>query len=98
MCSILNLNFLVLFHRVHAVTVDCFLHPGECFCCKQIEKCVDSLGSTAVLGEGEILPQCVIMHPRFSAVCLNRWSLILASVKYKMFDGTKYCQIGTEEK
>ncbi|CAH3017140.1 unnamed protein product, partial [Porites evermanni] len=48
---------------------------GECLCCKEIEKCVESLGSTAVLNEVEIGPECITLHPGFSVVCLNRWSL-----------------------
>ena len=53
---------------------------------------------TAVLNEVEISPECITLHPGFSVVCLNRWSLRSAASKYKRIDGTKYRQTDTEEK
>ena len=53
---------------------------------------------TAILNEVEISPECITLHPGFSVVCLNRWSLRSAASKYKRIDGTKYRQTDTEEK
>ncbi|CAH3185598.1 unnamed protein product, partial [Porites lobata] len=78
--------------------LDRLQNPGECLCYKEIEKCVESLGSTAVLNEVEISPECITLHPGFSVVCLNRWFLRSAASKYKRIHGTKYRQTDTEEK
>ena len=45
-------------------------NPGECLCCKEIEKC-----GTAVLNEVEISPKCITLPPGFRVLYLNRWSL-----------------------
>ena len=86
---------LGLFHRCSCghCTLDRLQNPQECLCCKEIEKCVESLGSTAVLNEVEISPACITLHPGFRVVCLNRWSLRSAASKYKRIDGRKYRQI-----
>ncbi|CAH3155432.1 unnamed protein product, partial [Porites lobata] len=47
--------------------LDRLQNPGECLCCKEIEKCVESLGGTAVLNEVEISPECITLHPGFIA-------------------------------
>ena len=41
---------------------------------------------TAVLNEVEISPECITLHPGFSVVCLNRWSLRSAASKYMQKD------------
>ena len=62
-------------------------NTGECLCCKEIEKCVESLESAHVSREVETTPVCVTLHPGFSTVCFNRWSVQSAGGKYKTMDG-----------
>lgn len=99
-CLIIFSRYLVLFHRCSCghCAPDRLQNPEECLCCKEIEKCVESLGSTSVLNEVEISPECITLHPGFRVVCLNRWSLRSAASKYKRIDGRKYRQIDREER
>ena len=41
---------------------------------------------------------CVIDHPGFPAICLNRWSLELAADNFKTRDGHRYKQSGSKER
>ena len=41
---------------------------AECLCWKEIEKCVESLRSTAVLNGVEVNPECITLHPGFCVV------------------------------
>ena len=52
---------LGLFHRCSCghCAPDRLQNPQESRCRKEIEKCVESLGSTAVLNEVEISPECI---------------------------------------
>jgi len=61
-----------LFHRSSCgnCALDRLQNPGECLCCKEIEKCVESLRSAAVLNEVEVSPECITLHPGFGVVCL----------------------------
>lgn len=41
---------------------------------------------------------CIIDHPGFPAICLNRWSLELAADNFKTRDGHRYKQSGSKER
>jgi len=71
---------------------------AECLCWKEIEKCVESLRSIAVLNGVEVSPEYITLHSGFSVVCLSRWSLRSAASKYRRIDGRKYRQTNMEEK
>ena len=76
--------------------LDFLQNAMECQCCQEIDECKESLSSELVLCEVDSTPNCVILHPGFDPVCLNRWSLRSAAAKYRAQDGTKYRQTGTE--
>ncbi|CAH3153488.1 unnamed protein product, partial [Porites lobata] len=64
---------------------DLLTNISECYCCKELEGCVESLTSEIVLEdleEGQELC-CVTEHPGFRPVCLEKWSLRLAGGKYR---------------
>ena len=69
----------------------------EAMCCQEIERCIESVCSDLVLQDVETPPCCVTLHPGFSAVCLEKWSLRLAACKYKTKDGHRYQQSVLEE-
>lgn len=69
----------------------------ETQCCKQIEGCVEALNSDEVLEDTVTAPSCVTLYPGFRVVCLEKWSLRSASLKYKTKDRQKYRQNGVEE-
>lgn len=61
------------------------INISECYCCKEIEGCCEALTSEIVLNdleEGQEL-RCITEHPGFRPVCLEKWSLRLASGKYR---------------
>ena len=73
---------------------------SECYCCKEIEGCCEALSSEIVrdeLEEGQEL-QCVTEHPGFRPVCLEKWSLRLASGKYRTKAKQAYKKAGSEER
>ena len=58
---------------------------SKCYCCCELEGCVEALTSELVLQD---LPEdakltCITQHPGFHPVCLQKWSLRLASHKYR---------------
>lgn len=75
---------------------------SECYCCQELEGCVESLSSELVmqdLADGQkLFFLCITAHPGFNAVCLQKWSLRLAADKYKTKGRQKYRQTGSEEK
>ena len=73
---------------------------GECYCCCELEGCVEALTSDLVLQD---LPEdakltCITQHPGFNPVCLQKWSLRLALHKYRTKEKKKYNQTGSEER
>lgn len=44
----------------------------------------------------DVTLKCVTEHPRFKAVCLQKWSLRLASGKYKTKGMKTYRQTGSK--
>jgi hypothetical protein len=41
---------------------------------------------------------CIINHPGFDAICINRWYLELASDNFKTRGGQKYRQVDSKER
>ena len=64
--------------------------------CAGIAECVECLSHKMVIKEVGKKPVCVTSHPGFSQVYLQRWSLWLATDKYKTKNKTKYRQTGSE--
>ena len=61
-------------------------------CCKEIPEVCDKNVEAVEQHETEEVPICIIQHPGFQAVCLNRWVLQTAWYQYKQqyevaFDG-----------
>ena len=83
-------------------SVELLQNAKECCCCKEIEGCakfLEKFAEESMLGiknEGELV--CVIDHPGFPAICLNRWSLELAADNFKTRDGHRYKQSGSKER
>ena len=69
---------------------------NECSCCEEMDKCTKSLSEEWVPQIKEA-PKCITLHPAFNTICLDRWSLRLASGKYRTIDKKSYQQTGSEE-
>ena len=69
----------------------------ECRCCTEIQNCVDKmkLVSTTENKDGRM---CIIKHPGFNAVSINRWSLELALGNFKTGGGQKYRRVDSKER
>ena len=63
------------------------LNAKECYCCREIVKCVEFVEDLDYPGSVDKEVICVTNHPGFPAVCLNRWSLELAADTFKTRDG-----------
>ena len=79
-------------------TVQLAQNAEESLCCKEIEKCKESLRSEMVLEDTSREPSCITEHPGFTPVCLGKWSLRMAAPSFKTKDYTFYWQKGTENK
>ncbi|CAB3980362.1 Hypothetical predicted protein, partial [Paramuricea clavata] len=66
----------------------------ECRCCTEIQKCVDGMNLVTADKDATM---CIINHPGFVAICINRWSLELASDNFKTRGGQKYRQVDSKE-
>ena len=73
-------------------------NPNKFQCCAEIAECVECQSHEMVIEEVGKKPDCVTLHPGFSQVCLQRWSLRLAADKYKTKNKTKYRQTGSENR
>ena len=69
---------------------------NECSCCHEMEKCAQSLSDEWV-PQGSEAQKCITLHPAFDTVCLDRWSLRLASGKNRTIDKKSYQQTSSEE-
>ena len=59
------------------------------------DKCAQSLSDEWV-PQGMEAQKCITLHPAFDTVYLDRWSLRLASEKYRTIDKKSYQQTGSE--
>lgn len=73
---------------------------SECYCCKELEGCGESLETDLV--QQDFSPNtslnCVTDHPGFNPVCLQKWSLRMAAGKFKTKGKQQYRQKGSEER
>ena len=49
------------------------------------------------LESGTVL-RCIVDHPGFNPVCLEKWGLRMAGDKFKIKEKQKYLQTGLEER
>jgi hypothetical protein len=66
---------------------------NDCSCSQEMEKSL----SDEWVPQNVQAPKCITLHPAFNTVCLDRWSLRLASGKYRTIDKKSYQQTGSEE-
>ena len=69
----------------------------ECRCCTEIQNCVDKMKLVST-PENKDERMCIISYPGFNAICINRWSLELASDNFKTRGGQKYRQVDSKER
>ena len=64
----------------------------------EIEECVDCLNSDIVIQEVEVVPSCILEHPGFSSLCLDKWTLRFAATKLRTRKKQEYHQTSTEDR
>jgi hypothetical protein len=64
----------------------------------EIEECVDCLNSDIVMQEVEVVPSCILEHPGFSSLCLDKWTLRFAATKLRTRKKQEYRQTNTEDR
>lgn len=83
-------------------SIELLQNAKECCCCKEDEDCVTFLDKfsedSTLQSEHEEELTCVINHPGFPAICLNRWSLELEADNFKTRDGHRYKQSDSKER
>ena len=62
-----------------------------------MQQMIDALEDELVLRETHTPPECITLHPAFSTICLNPWSLRLSAGKYRTIDKKSYRQTVSEE-
>eukprot|EP00794_Sanderia_malayensis_P013301 gene13301-14674_t len=72
--------------------------PAECKCCQEIAGCTTALFDVEVVEEYGKVPECVTLHPGFNTVCLSKWTLRLASEKYRTQLNARYVRMTSELK
>ena len=73
-------------------STETLVQAKETRCCTEISNCVDAL----VLAGSQ--NTCITNHPAFDAICLNRWSLELASDRFKTRSGQRYQQVESKDR
>lgn len=68
------------------------IEAKECRCGTEVPKCVDAL----TRANSEQL--CITNRPVFNDICLNRWSLELASDNFRTRGGMKYRQVDSKDR
>lgn len=73
---------------------------SECYCCQELEGCVEAMDSDLVKEELEPNTKlgCITEHPGFSQCCLMKWNLRMAGIRYKTKHKERYKKTGSEEK
>ena len=69
---------------------------NEYSCSEEMEKYTKSV-SQEWMPQSMEDPKCMTLHPVFNSICLDRWSLRLASGKYRTIDKKCYQQTGSED-
>ena len=65
---------------------------SECYCCSELEGCLESMKSDLVLDD------LAGFLPGFNPICLQKWSLRLATAKFKTKGKQQYGQNGSGER
>ncbi|XP_046862629.1 uncharacterized protein LOC124456172 [Xenia sp. Carnegie-2017] len=77
--------------------VTLLVNNNECHCCFELDGCHEAMKSDEVISdlqaEGIINAKCIIQHPGFNSVCLEKWSLKMAASKLKTKNKSKYTRI-----
>ncbi|XP_067048448.1 uncharacterized protein [Acropora muricata] len=73
---------------------------SESYCCCELEGCKESMKSDLVRQDlaPDVTLTCITEHPGFQPVCLQKWSLRLASDKFKTKGKKRYRQTGSKER
>ena len=73
---------------------------SECYCFSELEGCLESMKSDLVLEDlaADVILKCIAEHPGFNPVCLQTWSLRLATANFKTKGKQQYRQNGSEER
>ena len=73
---------------------------SESYCCCELEGCKELMKSDLVRQDlaPDVTLTCITEHPGFQPVCLQKWSLRLASDKFKTKGKKRYRQTGSEER
>ena len=71
---------------------------SECYCCTELDGCVESLTTDLVQQDVSTELSCVTEHPGFQPVCLEKWSLRMAADRFKTKEKQRYRQTGSEER
>jgi hypothetical protein len=72
---------------------------SECCCCAELEGCGEALKSDQVTEDvgPNVTLKCIIEHPGFTSVCLEKWSLrVAADHHFKAKEIKQYQQSGSE--
>ncbi|XP_031560222.1 uncharacterized protein LOC116296353 [Actinia tenebrosa] len=76
--------------------IDMLQNVYEAKCCRELDGCVEACHADSVLEETQTPPNCIILHPGFRPICLEKWALKQSASKYKTRDKRRYNQIGKE--
>ena len=99
---LISFYYIITFLRCKCGKCDRILlqNAMECRCCLEIDLCVEAINDELVFRELGCVPSCMTQHPGFRPVCLEIWSLRLASTKYKTRKEQRYRHTGSvpEEK
>ncbi|PFX21922.1 hypothetical protein AWC38_SpisGene13591 [Stylophora pistillata] len=62
----------------------------ECRCCKEVNRCVEKM-------EELEMDDCILLHPGFADVCLNKWVLQIAGIGLKTRENKSYTAMNAWE-
>ena len=73
---------------------------SEYYCCSELEGSLESMKSDLVLEDlvPDVTLKCITEHQGFNPVCLQKWSLRLATAKFKTKGKQQYRKNGSEER
>ena len=96
---ILKVDSMILIFRCSCgnCSLEFLENAKECFCCTEIEKCEAFVEEMNMEFPDKNVTR-IVNHPGFSAICLNKWALELASGKFKTRYGLRYRQCGSKER
>ena len=98
--SAVNVLFMLCKYNCENCSVILLANISKCYGCSELEGCLESMKSDLVLEDlaADITLKCITEHPGFNSVCLQKWSLRLATAKFKTKGKQQYRQNGSEER